>query len=78
MQQTSNDWFAEQLIELNKTKIVVTNSDIIKLSKKANEMHKQQVCKAFSEGDIPFSQFKNSEEYYTKTFKIENNETNIS
>ena len=68
MEKTAVDLFAEKLVELNKAKIALTSNDIIKLSKEANEIHKQQVCKAFSEADIHFAKFKTPDEYYKGTF----------
>ena len=76
MQQTSNDWFAEKLVELNKVKIALTSNDIINLSKEANEIHKKQIVNAcyYGSQNLPYEVEDKSVEYYNKMFESEKNE----
>jgi hypothetical protein len=66
--KTAVEWFNEEINKLN-----VGNDArvfIAKLFKQAKEMEKEQIKRAFIQGEYNFY-LKNAEQYYNKTFKSE-------
>lgn len=69
MKETSMQWLENELVNSNLKMPLITGLKVFALIKKAKEIERTQIVKAYDKGEFNSGCNETSEQYYVKTYK---------